>query len=536
MSELAEHSAAASALPEGLMDRSLEVRCTALRGLKDSVREAGGEAAAERQHRRGKLTVHERLELLLDKGSFREMQGMRRHQATGFGLEKHRPHSDGVVTGWGTIHGRTVYVYAHDFRIMGGSLGATHAAKIHRVMDLAEAAGAPLISLNDGAGARIQEGVSALNGYGGIFLRNVRSSGVIPQISVVLGPCAGGAAYSPALTDAVFMVRGVGQMFLTGPAVVKAVTGEDVTMEDLGGADLHGSVSGLAQFVYDDEESCLDEVRRLISFIPHNNQSPAPEYFCQDPVDRRNDVLTDLVPTDGNRSYDMLQVIEEIVDDANFMQVHETWARNILCGLAQIGGQTVGIVANQPAHLAGVLDIHASEKAARFVRLCDAFHVPLITLVDVPGFLPGTDQESGGIIRHGAKLLHAYCAATVPRIQIIIRKAYGGAYIVMDSPAIGSDLSLAWPTNEVAVMGPEAAAEIVFRSAIEAADDTAAAHAHYAQEYRDRLMHPLHTAELGYVDDVIDPRDTRRILAESLTTLRSKRAQVSNRKHSISPL
>ncbi|WP_408056376.1 acyl-CoA carboxylase subunit beta [Streptomyces mesophilus] len=523
-------------LPDDLMAPSLEVRCEALGALKDSVRTTGGDAAVERQHQRGKLTVHERLELLMDKGSFRELQGLRRHQATGFGLENHRPHSDGVVTGWGTIHGRTVYVYAHDFRVMGGSLGATHAAKIHRVMDLAEASGAPLISLNDGAGARIQEGVSALNGYGGIFLRNVRSSGVIPQISVILGPCAGGAAYSPALTDAVFMVRGIGQMFLTGPAVVKAVTGEDVTMEELGGADLHGSVSGLAQFVHDDEESCLEEVRRLISFIPHNNRSVAPEYFCQDPVDRRNDVLTDLVPTDGNRCYDMLQVIEEIVDDANFMQVHETWARNILCGLAQIGGQTVGIVANQPAHLAGVLDIHASEKAARFVRLCDAFNVPLVTLVDVPGFLPGTDQESGGIIRHGAKLLHAYCAATVPRVQVIVRKAYGGAYIVMDSPAIGSDLSLAWPTNEVAVMGPEAAAEIVFRHDIAAADDAEEAHARYAQEYRDRLMHPLHTAELGYVDDIIDPRDTRRILAESLAALRTKRAQLSHRKHSISPL
>ncbi|MEV0090226.1 acyl-CoA carboxylase subunit beta [Streptomyces sp. NPDC050738] len=523
-------------LDSGLVDASVGTRCESLAALKAAARAGGDDEATERQHGRGKLTAYERLELLLDKDSFRELQALRRHQATGFGLENNRPHSDGVVTGWGTVEGRTVYVYAHDFRIMGGSLGATHAAKIHRVMDLAEAAGAPLISLNDGAGARIQEGVAALNGYGGIFLRNVRCSGVIPQISVILGPCAGGAAYSPALTDAVFMVRGIGQMFLTGPDVVRAVTGEEVTMEELGGADMHGTSSGIAQFVCDDEESCLEEVRRLLSFIPYNNQTPPPGYRIADPVDRSNDALVGLVPTDSSRCYDMLDIVEEVVDDGDFLQVHESWAPNILCGLARIGGQSVGIVANQPLHLAGVLDIHASEKAARFVRLCDAFNIPLVTFVDVPGFLPGTGQERNGIIRHGAKLLHAYCAATVPRIQLIVRKAYGGAYIVMDSPATGTDLSLAWPTNEVAVMGPEGAAEIIFRHEIEAADDPVTARATYAQRYRDELMHPVRAAELGYVDDIIDPRDTRRIIAETLATLHSKKAPLAYRKHSINPL
>ncbi|MFZ3555933.1 acyl-CoA carboxylase subunit beta [Streptomyces sp. BH055] len=523
---------------QGLLDPAFETRCAALATLKESVA-AGDESSTDRQHQRGRLTVPERLELLLDKGSFRELQSLRRRpQTIDAGLSDSRPHSDGVVTGWGTVDGRTVYVYASDFRIMGGSLGATHAAKIHRVMDLAESAGAPLISLNDGAGARIQEGVAGLNGYGGIFLRNVRASGVIPQISVVLGPCAGGAAYSPALTDVVFMVRGVSHMFLTGPDVVRAVTGdpESVSLEDLGGADMHGSVSGLAQFVFDDEADCLAEVRRLISFLPANNRTPSPEYLFTDPVDRRNDPLTDLVPTHSASCYDMLDVIEEIVDDGDFLQVHEDWARNVLCGLARVGGETIGIVANQPAHLAGVLDTHASEKAARFVRWCDAFNIPLLTLVDVPGFLPGIDQERNGVIRHGAKLLHAYCEATVPRVQLILRKAYGGAYIVMDSPAIGCDLALAWPTSEIAVMGPEAAAEVLFRRSIAAAPDPQAARARYAQQYRDQLMHPLHAAEAGYVDDIIDPRDTRRIIAEAFELLRAKKASCAQRKHSISPL
>ncbi|TDT31622.1 acetyl-CoA carboxylase carboxyltransferase component [Streptomyces sp. BK208] len=519
-----------------ILSPDMAERCTAVAEAKAAAHHVHRDAT-RRQHERGKLTAHQRLDLLFDSGSFREIQALRRHTATGFGLEDHRPPSDGVITGWGTVYGRTVYAYASDFRIMGGSLGATHASKIHRVMDLAEAAGAPLISLNDGAGARIQEGVAALNGYGGIFRRNVRASGVIPQISVILGPCAGGAAYSPALTDAVFMVRKVGQMFLTGPGVVKTVTGEDVSSEDLGGADMHAGVSGLAQFVHADEEACLGEVRRLISFIPYNNQTPPPEYRCEDPIDRPGDSLLQLVPTDRNSSYDMLKVIEEIVDDADFLQVHEHWAPNVLCGLARFAGATVGIIANQPLHLAGVLDINASQKAARFVAMCDAFNIPLLTLVDVPGFLPGPDQERGGVIRHGAKLLHAYCAATVPRVQIIIRKAYGGAYIVMDSPSIGCDLSYAWPTNEVAVMGAEGAAEVVFREQIRSADDPGTARAEASDRYREQLMHPLLTAELGYVDDVIDPRSTRQIVIEAFTTLYAKK-QTANpaRKHSITPL
>ena len=536
MTNTARNGCSADPSPgDKFLDDSLETRIEALADLKDSTR-AGDNSATERQHARGKLTVTERLDLLLDEGSFRELQGLRRHRATGFGLENKRPYSDGVVTGWGTIEGRIVYLYAHDFRIMGGSLGATHAAKIHKIMDLAEAAGAPLISLNDGAGARIQEGVSALSGYGEIFRRNVRSSGVIPQISVVLGPCAGGAAYSPALTDIVFMVRDIGQMFLTGPDVVKSVTGEDITADDLGGADMHSTVSGLAGFVHDDEEGCLSEVRRLVSFLPANNQSPAPPGLSGDPAERDNARLAELVPTDSRHSYDMLEVIEEIVDDADVLQIHEGWARNVVCALARLDGQTIGIVANQPLHLAGVLDIHASEKAARFVRLCDAFNVPLLTLVDVPGFLPGSDQERGGIIRHGAKLLHAYCAATVPRIQLVIRKAYGGAYIVMDSPAIGSDIALAWPTSEIAVMGPEATAEVIFRRDIAHAEDPESARVRYAQQYRKELMHPLHTAELGYTDDVIDPRGTRRILAETFASLRHKKGRLAYRKHSIEPL
>ncbi|MFG2994890.1 acyl-CoA carboxylase subunit beta, partial [Streptomyces sp. NPDC048257] len=392
----------------------------------------------EAQHAKGKLTARERIALLLDEGSFREVEQLRRHRATGFGLESKKPYTDGVITGWGTVEGRTVFVYAHDFRIFGGALGEAHATKIHKIMDMAIAAGAPLVSLNDGAGARIQEGVSALAGYGGIFQRNTKASGVIPQISVMLGPCAGGAAYSPALTDFVFMVRDTSQMFITGPDVVRAVTGEEITQNGLGGADVHAETSGVAHFAYDDEETCISEVRYLISMLPSNNRENPPVHETGDPADRRSEVLLDLVPADGNRPYDMLKVIEELVDEGDVLEIHERWARNIICALARMNGQVVGIVANQPGHLAGVLDIHASEKAARFVQLCDAFNIPIITLLDVPGFLPGVDQEHGGIIRHGAKLLYAYCNATVPRISLILRKAYGGAYIVMDSQSIGA--------------------------------------------------------------------------------------------------
>ncbi|MGH8920231.1 MAG: acyl-CoA carboxylase subunit beta, partial [Actinomycetes bacterium] len=487
--------------------------------------------ATEAQHARGKLTIRERLEMLLDEGSFVEVEGLRKHRATGFGMEHKRPSGDGVVIGWGTIDGRTVFVYGHDFRVFGGSLGEAHAAKIHKIMDLAEATGAPVISLNDGAGARIQEGVLGLAGYGGLFQRNVRASGVIPQISVMLGPCAGGATYSPALTDFVFMVRDIAQMFITGPDVVQAVTGEQVSHEELGGADVHARASGVATFVHDDELSCLADVRYLVSLLPSNNQELPPAVATTDPADRPNDALLDLVSADPSRPYDIRTVITDLVDDGEFLELHEHWAPNIVCALARLDGQVIGLIANQPMALAGVLDISASEKAARFVQTCDAFNIPLVTLVDVPGFLPGTDQEHRGIIRHGAKLLYAYCAATVPRIQVILRKAYGGSYIVMDSRSIGADLSFAWPTNEIAVMGPDGAANVIFRKEIASAPDPALARIEKIEEYRDQLMHPYYAAERGLVDDVIDPRQTRSVLASSLAMLRAKQAPQSYRKH-----
>ncbi|HZB31878.1 MAG TPA: acyl-CoA carboxylase subunit beta [Streptosporangiaceae bacterium] len=489
----------------------------------------------ERQHARKKLTAPERLDVLLDDGTFVEVEGLRKHSATAFGMAERRPTGDGVITGWGQVHGRDVFVYAHDFRAFGGSLGEAHAAKIHKVMDLAESAGAPLISLNDGAGARIQEGVKALAGYGGIFRRNVRVSGVIPQISVMLGPCAGGAAYSPALTDTVFMVRDIANIYVTGPDVVSAVTGEKVSHNELGGADVHAG-NGVATFVYDDERDCLEDVRHLLSLLPSNNQELPPTRPSADPPDRRTDALADIVPVSGEQSYDMRDVIAEIVDEGDLFEFHELWARSIVCALARIGGEVVGIVANQPRSLAGVLDIQAAEKGARFVRMCDAFNIPLVTLVDVPGFLPGTDQEHGGIIRHGAKLLYAYCAATVPRVQVIVRKAYGGAYIVMDSRSIGADVSYAWPTNEIAVMGAEGAASVIFRKEIAASDDPDAVRSERIKQYKAELMHPYYAAEHGLVDDVIDPADTRAALARSLRMLRGKRASLPYGKHGNPPV
>ncbi|SFN15045.1 acetyl-CoA carboxylase carboxyltransferase subunit beta /acetyl-CoA carboxylase carboxyltransferase subunit alpha [Streptomyces sp. cf124] len=493
-----------------------EIRAQALAGPS--------EKATEAQHAKGKLTSRERIELLLDPGSFNEVEQLRRHRATGFGLEAKKPYTDGVVTGWGTVEGRTVFVYAHDFRIFGGALGEAHATKIHKIMDMAIAAGAPLVSLNDGAGARIQEGVSALAGYGGIFQRNTRASGVIPQISVMLGPCAGGAAYSPALTDFVFMVRETSQMFITGPDVVKAVTGEEITQNGLGGADVHAETSGVAHFAYDDEETCIAEVRYLLSMLPQNNREHPPRVEASDAADRRSDVLLDLVPANLG-----------VVDDGDYLEVHERWARNIICALGRLGGQVVGIVANQPQSLAGVLDIEASEKAARFVQMCDAFNIPIITLLDVPGFLPGVDQEHGGIIRHGAKLLYAYCNATVPRISLILRKAYGGAYIVMDSQSIGADLTYAWPTNEIAVMGAEGAANVIFRRQIAEAEDPEAMRVRMVKEYKAELMHPYYAAERGLVDDVIDPADTRAVLIRSLAMLHTKHADLPSRKHGNPP-
>ena len=510
-------------------------RLAELRTLTDLARQGPDPLATQRQQAKGKLTVRERLDLLFDPGTFHEVGLLRRHRASGFGLEDKRPYTDGVVTGWGLVFGRQVFVYAHDFRIFGGSLGEAHAAKIHKLMDLAEAAGAPLVSLSDGAGARIQEGVTALAGYGGIFQRNVRMSGVVPQISVMLGPCAGGASYSPALTDFVFMVRDIAQMYITGPDVVRAVTGENISHDDLGGAAMHASVSGAANFLCETEAECLEQVRELLSLLPSNNRELSPPVTSTDPPDRLCETLTELVPVNPAQSYDMHAVIEDIVDDGMFVEVHAAWATNVVCALARLDGRVVGVVANQPSSFAGVLDIHASEKAARFVQTCDAFSIPLITLVDVPGFLPGSDQEHGGIIRHGAKLLYAYCTATVPRIQVILRKAYGGAYIVMDSLSIGADLSYAWPANEIAVMGAEAAANVIFRREIAAAEDTDAARTQRIDQYRRELMHPYYAAERGLVSDVIEPAHTRRVLVSALAMLQAKQARIPARKHGNPP-
>jgi acetyl-CoA carboxylase carboxyltransferase component len=514
---------------------TLHNRVAELAVIREQSKRGPSEKATAAQHARGKLTARERIALLLDPSSFHEVEPLRRHRASGFGLEASRPYTDGVVTGWGTVFGRTVFVYAQDFRIFGGALGEAHAEKICKIMDMAVAAGAPLVALNDGAGARIQEGVKALAGYGEIFSRHVAASGVIPQISVILGPCAGGAAYGPALSDFVFMVRKTSQMFVTGPDVIAAVTGEKVTQDDLGGADVHAGRSGVAHLAYDDEHTCLEEVRYLLSLLPASNRDTPPVYVPSDPPARRCEALRELVPADGRQPYDVRQVVEEIADDGDFLELHEAWAENVIIALARLGGQVAGFVANQPLVMAGVLDIQASEKAARFVRFCDAFGIPIITLVDVPGFLPGVGQEHGGIIRHGAKLLYAYCDATVPRIQVILRKAYGGAYIVMNSRTVGADLCYAWPTNEIAVMGAEGAANIIFRRQIAAADDPEATRQQLVKEYRSELMHPYFAAERGLVDDVIDPADTRRVLIQALSMLASKRASIPDRKHGNPP-
>ncbi|MEY9876238.1 acetyl-CoA carboxylase carboxyltransferase component [Streptacidiphilus sp. MAP12-33] len=514
----------------------LRTRTEELNRLKAVIRDGPGVEATAAQRAKGKLTVRERLDLLFDPGSFVEIEAFRKHRASAFGLANKRPYTDGVVAGWGQVDGQKVFAYAHDFRIFGGALGEAHAAKIHKVMDMAIAAGAPLVSLCDGAGARIQEGVTALAGYGGIFRRNAFASGVIPQISVMLGPCAGGAAYSPALTDFVFMVRDVAQMFITGPDVVEAVTGEQITMNGLGGADVHGGVSGVSTFTYDDEEACIADVRYLLSLLPANNRALPPFVPTDDPSDRRTEALLDLVPATSHAAYDMHRVIEEVVDDGEFLELHADWARNLVTALARIGGRLVGIVANQPLVSAGTLDIDASDKGARFVQMCDAFNIPLVTLVDVPGFLPGREQEHAGIIRHGAKLLYAYCNATVPRIQLILRKAYGGAWIVMDSRSIGTDLSLAWPTNEVAVMGAEGAANVIFRRDIASSDDPEAKRVEMVQQYKDELMHPYYAAERGLVDDIIDPAATRDTLARALEMLEGKRAASATRKHGNPPV
>ncbi len=506
-----------------------------LRQRKEQAYNAGSPRAVERQHAKGKLLARERIEALLDPGSFQELDLLARHRAHAAGLEE-RPYTDGVITGWGTVEGRKVFVFAQDFTVFGGALGEVFAEKIHKLMDLALKVGAPVVGLNDGAGARIQEGVVSLASYGGIFHRNVLSSGVVPQVSVILGPCAGGAVYSPAMTDFIFMVRESSHMFITGPDVVKTVTGEEVTLEELGGAMSHASKSGVATFVAPDEKACLEDVRYLLSFLPSNNLEDAPRVQPSDEVDRLCPALRDVLPASSNQPYDMKKVIRDVADEGDFFEYFAHWAKSIVCGFARLDGYPVGIVGNQPMVLAGVLDIESSEKAARFVRTCDAFNIPLVTFVDVPGFLPGVDQEYGGIIRHGAKLLYAYCEATVPRIQVITRKAYGGAYVVMNSKSIGADLAYAWPAAELAVMGPQGAVEIVYRRELQQAADPLARRAELVAEYTERYANPYLAAERGYVDDVIDPAETRAKLIGGLDLLRTKREELPKRKHGNMPL
>ncbi len=506
-----------------------------LRSRQEQAINAGSPRSVERQHEKGKLLARERLEYLLDPGSFHELDMLARHRAHAAGLEE-RPYTDGVITGWGTINDRKVFVFSQDFTVFGGALGEVFAEKIHKLMDLALKVGAPLIGLNDGAGARIQEGVVSLASYGGIFHRNVQASGVIPQISVILGPCAGGAVYSPAMTDFIFMVRETSHMFITGPDVVKTVTGEDVTLEELGGAMSHASKSGVATFVSADEKSCLDDVRFLMSFLPQNNLEDPPAIAPDDDASRLCLSLREILPPSSNQPYDMKKVIAEVVDDGEFFEYFPHWAKSIVCGFSRVDGMPVGVVGNQPMAFAGVLDIESSEKAARFVRTCDAFNIPLLTFVDVPGFLPGVNQEHEGIIRHGAKLLYAFCESTVPRIQIITRKAYGGAYVVMNSKSIGADLAYAWPTAELAVMGPQGAVEIVYRRELQQTADPVARRAELVTEYTEKYANPYAAAERGYIDDVIDPAETRIKVIAGLRMLQTKREELPRRKHGNTPL
>ena len=507
-----------------------------LEELRRQSEQGGGADRLESQHARGKLSARERLDLLLDDDSFVEFDRFVTHRSTDFGLADKKILGDGVVTGYGAIHGRLVYVFSQDFTVFGGSLSEAHAEKIVKLQEMALKNGAPLIGLNDSGGARIQEGVVSLGGYADIFLRNTLASGVIPQISVVMGPCAGGAVYSPAITDFVYMVRGTSYMFVTGPDVVKTVTHEDIDMEGLGGTDVHASISGVAHFAHDSEPECLAAVRDLVAFLPQNNTEVPGSRATDDPHERLDDKLLQVVPDNSSHPYDMHEVLEAVVDDREFYEVHEAFARNLIVGFAHVGGHAVGVVANQPAFLAGVLDIDSSVKGARFVRFCDAFNIPLIVFEDVPGFLPGVGQEHGGIIRHGAKLLYAFSEATVPKITVIIRKAYGGAYDVMNSKHIRGDVNLAWPTAEIAVMGPKGAVEVLFRKELDMAEDPEAAAEDRIEEYRAEFSHPYIAAARGYIDDIIDPRTTRPRLISALDMLRNKRDENPRKKHGNVPL
>jgi propionyl-CoA carboxylase beta chain len=501
-----------------------------LQELREQALHAGSESAVAKRREAGRLLARERAEQLCDPGSFVELDRYVRHRESNFGMMDRRPYGDAVVTGYGTIFGRKIFVFSQDFTVFGGSLSEVFADKICKVMDLAVKFGCPVIGINDSGGARIQEGVVSLAGYAEIFWRNVQASGVVPQISLVMGPCAGGAVYSPAITDFIFMVGGSSYMFITGPDVVKTVTGEEVSFEELGGAQAHATKSGVAHFVSADEQGCLEDARYLISFLPQNNRERVPHTNSTDPRDRQDAELDSLIPDAPNKPYDMHDVIRRVIDDGEFLEVQEHFAENIVCGFARLGGTAVGVVANQPQALAGVLDIDASDKAARFVRTCDAFNVPLVTFVDVPGFLPGTAQEWGGIIRHGAKLLYAFAEATVPKLTVITRKAYGGAYDVMSSKHIRADFNFAWPTAEVAVMGPEGAVNIIYR------DRAPEERAELIADYKERFANPYTAAERGYVDEVIEPRRTRPVLIDALETALTKSERRPQRKHGNIPL
>ena len=504
--------------------------------LREQARLGGGERRIESQHKKGKYTARERISMLLDEGSFEEIDMFVRHRSVNFGIDKESYLGDGVVTGTGTIAGRLVYVFAQDFTVFGGSLSETFAMKICKIMDQAMKMGAPVIGINDSGGARIQEGVNALAGYAEIFQRNILASGVIPQISGIFGPCAGGSVYSPALTDFNIMTRGTSYMFLTGPKVVKTVTGEDVTQEQLGGASVHATKSGVAHFAVDTEEDGLKLIRHLMSFLPQNNMEEPPLVDCEDPIDRLEDSLNDIIPDEPNRAYDMYEVIGAIIDNGEFLEVHKDYAQNIIVGFARFNGQSVGIIANQPNKMAGVLDINASRKAARFVRFCDAFNIPLITLVDVPGFLPGTGQEYGGVILHGAKLLYAYGEATVPKVTVTLRKSYGGAYCVMSSKHLRGDVNYAWTTAEIAVMGPSGAVEVIFAKEVAASENPAATAAEKEAEYKKAFANPYNAARYGYIDDVIEPRNTRFRIIRALQQLQTKKLTNPAKKHDNLPL
>jgi len=496
----------------------------------------GGQERIDVQHKRGRLTARERIDLLVDRGSFREMDAFAVHRTNDFGLETQKFIGDSVITGWGTIDGRLVYVFSQDFTVFGGSLGEVHAEKICKILDMALKNGAPVIGLNDSGGARIQEGVVSLGGYADIFLRNTLASGVIPQISAIMGPCAGGAVYSPALTDFIFMVRNSSYMFVTGPDVVKAVTHEEVNFEELGGADVHSEVSGVCHVASDSEEDTFFKIRKLLSYLPQNNLEDPPFLQANDDPLRMAPELDSIIPLDPSKPYDMKNIIRLVLDDGQFFEIHENYAMNIVVGFGRLGGHSVGIIANQPAVLAGVLDINSSEKAARFIRFCDAFNIPLVTFEDVPGFLPGTVQEHGGIIRSGAKLLYAYCEATVPKLTVITRKAYGGAYDVMSSKHIRGDLNIAWPTAEIAVMGPDGAVNIIFRKELADSKDPEKKRAELVAEYREKFANPYVAASRGYIDDVVEPRETRPRLINALEVLLNKRDANPPKKHGCIPL